>query len=115
MDTINYDVTNIIFKQLYAIDRLQLYKVFNEPRPTQFQLSSELLASKELRGKKGLLMRAITTGEYEPCVQIMVLLQKRLYIEHLKTRERYTRSDFKDYDEGQRVDRVLLQLRSLPK
>jgi len=63
MDTLNNDATNIIYKQIYAIDQLQLYKVFNQPRPTQFHVSSELLASKELRGYKGLMMREITTPD----------------------------------------------------
>jgi hypothetical protein len=39
MDTLNNDATNIIYKQIYAIDQLQLYKVFNQPRPTQFRAS----------------------------------------------------------------------------
>ena len=60
MDTLNYDVTNIIFKQISAFDRLRLHTVFNEHRPTQFQVSTELIASKGFRGNNGLIMRAIT-------------------------------------------------------
>jgi hypothetical protein len=83
---------------------------------THFQVSSELIASKNFHGNEALIiMQAITTGDYEPCVQSMALIQKQLRLEHLTTLEHYTRFDFKDYDEGQRVDRVLMQLRSLPK
>ena len=114
MDTLNNDVTNIIFKQISAFDKLQLYTVFNEPRPTQFQVSYELMASKDLYGHKGHIMRAITTpieftstydriynynatmdmieeqlkiDNYEPCVQVMVLIQKQLHIIPWNTRE----------------------------
>lgn len=85
--------------------------------PTQFQVSSKLIASMDLRGNKGLLMLATTTGEYEPCVQAMMMLIKTHYPNHDKiitTYEGYTRSDFKAFDPYQRVNIVLSQLRSLP-
>ena len=138
MDNLNHDVSNIIFKQLPAFDRLRLHTVFNEPRPTQFQVSSELIASKGFRGNNGLIMRAITAphdaeddwwfrlgnnyfynrrykpnfypyqhvialieeqvkvGNYEPCVQAMVLIQKHLNIDPWTTRESDVREDVKN-------------------
>ena len=116
MDTLNYDITNIIFKQIPAIDQLQLSKVFNEPRPSQFHVSSELMASKDLCGYKGLIMRAIITsneflyyriynmieeqlkiGNYEPCVQLLVQIQKQFYYDPWNTREDDARKDFKNF------------------
>ena len=116
MDTLNYDITNIIFKQIPAMDQLQLSKVFNEPRPSQFHVSSELMASKDLYGYKGLIMRAITTpneclydmfynmikeqikiDNYEPCVQVMVQIQEQLHIDPWNTREDDVRKDFQKF------------------
>jgi len=136
MDTLNHDVSNIIFKQLPTVDRLRLYTVFNAQRPTQFQVSSELIASKGFRGNNGLMMRVITpdhawnihddnrehawnihgdlqdfypyqhvialieeqvkVGNYEPCVQAMVLIQKQLNIDPWTTRESDVREDVKN-------------------
>jgi hypothetical protein len=48
----------------------------NISKPTQFQISRELITSKGFRGNSGLFARAYTTGEYEPCVQAMILLQE---------------------------------------
>jgi hypothetical protein len=111
MDTLNYDIINIILKQLSASERLRLNTVFNEHRPTQFQVSSELIASKDFRGNKGLFMRAATTGEYEPCVQAMILIQKQhLQPEQLAIYEGHIRSDFMDYDPDQRADSVFMRL-----
>ena len=108
MDTLNYDITNHIIKQLPATERLRLYTVFNESKPTQFQVSFELMASKRLKGPTGLLMRAITTGEYEPCVQAMIYIQKRRYLtpEQLTIYEGDVRSDFMNYDSDERIERV---------
>ena len=83
MDTLNNDVTKIIFKQISAFDKLQLYTVFNEPRPTQFQVSYELMASKDLYGHKGLIMRAITTTRvdnncFDPGQEVIDMIEKQL-------------------------------------
>jgi hypothetical protein len=64
MDTLDNDTTNLICEQLSTFDRLRLYNVLDIPRPTQFHVSSKLLASKELRGIKGLMMRVITKDQY---------------------------------------------------
>ena len=62
MPSLDNDTKNLISKQ-------------NEPRPTQFQVSSKLIASKNFRGNKGLIMLAIESGAYEPCVQVMLMLE----------------------------------------
>ena len=101
MNTLNNDTANT-FTQEVMLSNNQ-------------KVSSKLIASKNFHGNEALIiLQAITTGDYEPSVQSMVLIQKRLRLKHLTTIESYTRSDFKDYAKGQRVDRVLLQLRSLP-
>jgi hypothetical protein len=134
MDILNNDVTNIIFKQISAFDKLQLYTVFDEPRPTKFQVSYELMASKDLYGYKGLIMRAITTpieftstydrnyhwnatmdmieeqlkiDNYEPCVQVMVLIQKQLY---WNTREDDVCQGFQEFRQQFRVLKRLLKV-----
>lgn len=107
MDNLNNDIANNTPKQEVMISNENDFQLLIESR--------ELIYSKNLHENDALIiLQAITTGDYEPCVQSMALIQKQLRLEHLTTIERYTRSDFKDYDEGQRVDRVLLQLRSLP-
>ena len=110
MDTLNYDITNHIIKQLPATERLRLYTVFNGSKPTQFQVSFELIASKRLKGPNGLLMRAITTGEYEPCVQAMIDMKKHFTPEQLTIYEGDVRSDFMNYDSYQLIDRVRFSL-----
>jgi hypothetical protein len=137
MDTLNNDVTNIIFKQISAFDKLQQYTVFNEPRPSQFQVSYELMASKDLYGHKGLILRAITTpieftstyernynwnatmdmieeqlkiDNYEPCVQVMVLIQKQLHIIPWNTREDDVCKDFQEFRRQLRVLKKVLRL-----
>jgi len=141
MDNLNHDVTKIIFKQLPASDRLRLHTVFNEPRPTQFQVSSELIASNGFRGNKGLMMRVITpdhspshndsdeyvypreyvialieeqikVGNYEPCVQAMVLIQKQLNIDPWTTRESDVRKDVKNF--RRQLQLVDIGLNSVP-
>jgi hypothetical protein len=78
MDYLDNDTTNLILEKVPILDKLKLHKVLNIPKPTQFRVSYELIASKGFRGNNGLFMRAITRGEYEPCVQaIMVLLGKK--------------------------------------
>jgi len=139
MDNLNHDVTNVIFKQLPASDRLRLHTVFNEPRPTQFQVSSELIASNGFRGNKGLMMRVITpshrhddddeylyssqlvidmmkeqfkVGNYEPCVQAMVLIQKQLNIDPWTTRASDVRKDVKNF--RRQLQLIDIGLNSIP-
>lgn len=114
METLNYDMSNIIFNQLPAVDQLKLHRLFHEQKPTQFRVSSELLASKPLKGPKGLLKRALTTGEYEPCVLTMVSILKNSMPEHIGLYEADVRADFHSYDEGQRVSRIIMQINRLP-
>jgi len=115
MDSLNYDITNHIFKQLPALDKLVMGQVFNEQKPSQFQVSYELIDSKKIKGNNGLAMRALTTGEYEPCVLTMLSIQKNnLKPEQLEQYEQDLRSDFSSYDENQRVDRLLMQISRLP-
>lgn len=76
MDYLDNDTTNLILDKVPALDRVRLYKILNIPKPTQFSVSRELIASNGFRGNNGLFMRAYTTGEYEPCVQGMILLQE---------------------------------------
>jgi len=76
MDSLDNDTTNHIIKQIPVLERLQIYKVLNIPRPTQFQVSSELITSKNFRGNDGLIMLAIETGECEPCVQAILMLTR---------------------------------------
>ena len=65
MGTLDNDTTNLILKQLPALERLKLNnKVFKNHKPNQFQVSSELIASKELRGGyKGLIMHFMSTPD----------------------------------------------------
>jgi hypothetical protein len=106
LDSLDNDTKNFIIKQIPILNRLQIYKILNEPRPTQFQVSSELIASKDLRGGNGLLMRAITTGELEPCIQSMLLSKKHMTPEQLTIYAEDIRYDFKNYDSNQLVERV---------
>ena len=76
MYSLDNDTTNLIIKHIPVLERLQIYKVLNIPRPTQFQVSSELIASKNFRGNEGLIMLAIKTGELEPCVQAILMLTR---------------------------------------
>jgi len=76
MDSLDNDTTNLIIKQIPILERLQIYKDLNIPRPTQFQVSSELITSKNFRGNKGLIMLAIETGECEPCIQAILMLTR---------------------------------------
>jgi hypothetical protein len=99
MDTLNNDVANIMCKQLSALEQFSINQVFPRvfPKPTQFQISSELMASKELHGVKGLMMRAITTPDqywsscerfnnfspcFAPCEDIAYFIQKQLEIDN---------------------------------
>lgn len=105
MDYLDNDTTDLILQQVPVLDRLQLHKVLNIPKPSQFQVSSELIASKDLQGNNGLYMRAFTTGEYELCVQIMMLYHKRYATrpEEYDAMERYCREMFVNKNSIQRA------------
>lgn len=115
MDYLDNDTTHLILQQVPVLDRLQLHKVLNIPKPSQFQVSSELMASKDFRGDNGLIMRAITTGEYEVCVQATMIFYKR-YLKHedkpenIKIYEDFVRSEFNDYCRFDCSDMVSLEL-----
>ena len=107
MDRLHYDITNHIYKQLHILDKLTMSNIFNEPKPSQFLVSHELINSRIIKGQNGLMMRALTTGEYEPCVLAMMNIQKNiLQPEYLEQYERDLRSDFIYYDKYQRIDRL---------
>ena len=107
MDTLNYDITNHIIKQFPATERLRLNTVFNESKPTQFQVSFELIASKSLKGPNGLLRRALRDGEHEPCIQAMIYIKSlSLTPEKLTIYEGNVRSDFMNYDSDALIERV---------
>jgi len=111
MDTLNYDITNHIFKQLPATERLRLYTVFNESKPTQFQVSFELIASKSLKGPNGLIRRALSDGEYEPCIQAMIYIKSlSLTPEQLTIYEGDVRYKFINYQSYQLIYRVRFSL-----
>jgi hypothetical protein len=113
MDTLNYDVSNIIFKQLSIFDRLRLNNVFNEPRPTQFQVSSELIALKNFRGDKGLFMLATTNGEYEPCVNAMIMIAKLSDPDiDMTAYDEFLRSYYDDFNTDTRIELVNLAYNS---
>ena len=99
MDRLNYDTTNLIFENMSVDDKLRLHRMFNERKPTQFSVSKGMLENKNMRDERGLDMRAITTGELEPCVQVVSKL-------NASVSENQIRNDFELYDEFQRVDRV---------
>jgi len=103
MDSLDIDTTNLIIKQIPVLERLQIYKVLNIPRPTQFQVSSELITSKNFRGNKGLIMLASETGDYEPCVQAILMLT-RIHAPHwdddlLSSNEDEVREKLDDIDD----------------
>jgi hypothetical protein len=76
MDVIDYDTKNIIFNKLSNVEQLCTYKCFDEKKPSQFNVSRELLRGHVLKGDKGLTVRAITTGDLEPCIQLCLLIAK---------------------------------------
>ena len=99
MELLNYGMTNIVFNNLSTDDRLRLHQMFYEKKPSQYSVSKSMLEDQNIRGERGLYMRAITTGELEPCVQVMTNLNSANVESHV-------RLDFAQYDEYQRVDRV---------
>ena len=116
MDTINFDVTNLIFKNLTNVDKLVLHQLFTEPKPTQFQVSYEMMKNKQIKGNKGLILFAKSSGELEACVMAAVILTESLWYDKplseqfmLKIQyERNIRFDYSSYDTAQRSDRLTL-------
>lgn len=106
MDYLDNDTTNLILEKVPILDRLQLHRVLNIPRPTQFRVSRELIASKDLRGNNGLFMRAITRGEYEPCVQAIMVLLGKYAILPPDDFERHWRMNVVDLNPAERVEKV---------
>ena len=113
MEVINSDITNIIFNMLPVRDKALTYHVFDEPRLTQYRISRELLVDKRIKGMYGLIKRAMTSGEYEPCVQAMMSIAEIFFkdSDKLLQYEKNVRSDFNSYDENQRVDRLAFNVR----
>lgn len=106
MEYLDGDTTGLILEKVPALDRLRLHRVLNVPRPTQFQVARERIASKDLRGNGGLVMRAIARGEYEPCVQaIMVLLGKYARVP-LDDFERHWRTNVVGLNPAERAEKV---------
>jgi hypothetical protein len=91
METLNFDTMHTIFSLLSMTDKLNFHRLFDETPPTQFQVSSELLKSKQIKGNKGLVMRAQTTGEKDPFVFAMLYINSRIFmsddysLQHYKT------------------------------
>ena len=107
MNTVNRDITKLIYDKLNVIDRLKLGHVFNEQRPSQFKTAYEMLSKIKLKGDKGLFTRAVTTGDYEPCILSMLSIQKfNIKPENMDEYETDIRSSFIDYDDFQRIDRL---------
>lgn len=106
MEYLDGDTTGLILEKVPALDRLRLHRVLNVPRPTQFQVARERIASKGFRGTRGLVMRAIARGEYEPCVQaIMVLLGKKTTVPPGGF-ERHWRAYLMDLNPAERAEKV---------
>lgn len=94
-------------------------QIFNESVINQFQVNYDLMNAVDFRGNKGLLMQAITAGEYEPCVRVMEMIQKDLQLirnnpqcentmEDIFIYFMSVRHDFEDYDPDQRVKTILM-------
>jgi hypothetical protein len=108
---------NCIIKHISALDSLRLNTVFCcdsiVPRPSQFQVSFELIASKDLRGGNGLRMRAYTTGEYEVCVQAMMMLHEEQFNINIneqpiyETQVRYELNHYNDTERAQLVKQLI--------
>ena len=110
MDTLNFDTTRLIYEQLNAIDKLNTYQLFHERTPSQFEVSRELMIKQQIRGPRGLCMRATAEGEFEACVAAMLhaARYKQLIPDSCMSEyEENLRYDFSGYDDFQRVLCVL--------
>lgn len=99
MDYLDFDTNSVVFSFLSVTDKARLHGLFGQKQPSQYQLSKNLLETKNLRGLKGLYTLAITTGEIEPCVQFITQASGQ-NLHHV-------RMDHSSYDPAQRVDRVM--------
>lgn len=103
MEYIDTDTNSVIFSFLPITDQAKLHGMFGQKAPSQYKISREMLIKKtngNLQGFNGLFRRATTTGDLEPCVQLMNQIS-------LPGTENYTWQDFSSYDPGQRVDRIM--------
>ena len=108
MEHLNGDTRGIIFDNLSAMERMRLSCMFRGITPSQFGASKGLLTEKEIRGDCGLYMRAITTGDLEPCVQVMMsMMRGKVDANDMVEYEKQVRRDFALYDMYQRVDRIM--------
>ena len=108
MNTINIDITNLIYKMLPITDQARTHHIFQEPLPSQFKISKDLLSSKDVKGIHGLVKRAMTTGEFEPSVQVMMTIAEHIFsTDILEEYEQEIRNDFNSYEDVQRVDRLI--------
>lgn len=111
MDSLDNDTASLILKQIPVLERLQLYNVLNTPKPSQYQVSYELISSKGFRGKKGLLMRAFTTGDSESCDYVLLMIQNIYKLIRIKYNIQPEEGDilthlltqFKDHDPYERT------------
>lgn len=106
MEYLDDDTMGLILEKVPALDRLRLHRVLNVPKPTQFQVARERIASEDLRGNRGLIMRAIAVGEYEPCVQAIVVLFGKSAIVLPDVFERYWRAYLMDLNPTERAEKV---------
>jgi hypothetical protein len=102
----NQDVLRLIYSNLNPVQQLECHHVFQDAPPSQFTVSKELLSRYDtIKGIDGLVQMALYSGEYEPCVAAM------LHYAHIRglyspDYESLVRSEFHDYDPGQRSDRL---------
>jgi len=109
MQGLNKDTTHLIYKNLDAIDKLNLYGIFDEHVPTQFEVSLELMKKQQIQGNRGLYYRATGEGEFEACVAAMlIVVRDRNWVKMSEMRiyEEYLRSDWTYYESFQRVNRL---------
>jgi hypothetical protein len=112
MEHLNGDTRGIIFDNLSAMERMRLSCMFRGITPSQFDTSKELLTDKEILGDCGLYLRAITTGDLEPCVQVMMNITRgKIDADDMIEYEKQVRRDFALYDMYQRVDRIMFHKR----
>lgn len=102
----NQDVLSVVFSKLNPVEQLSSYHVFDEPPPSQFIVSKELLSRIDnIKGINGLVQLCMTTGEYEPCV-CAVLHYARLRGLYSPAYESQVRAEYLDYDSHQRMTRL---------
>lgn len=111
-----YDIKQKIFDYLPWEDKITTYRLLDQNIPTQFQISKSKLENQKGKylknpSQKGLIKHALLTGNIDTCVSAATLFMKKYMQDstnNLKILEKQLRSDFKDYDEDQRVGRIEL-------